>query len=428
MGHEERADATMQTTGAPTAPRQAGDTHGRAGNTARLAWSLWAIAVGCNVGAAAFHVASRTTLLGEPVVVALLSGISLLLLATTALIITLRRSENTVGWLLAVAVLGLAAQEFAAGYGHYALTHPDTLPGGRLVALLQPVGVVGLVALALAFLVFPTGHLPSPRWRPVAWALVAVGGLLFAAFVLTPGPLLTGVPASENPLGVAALRTVNLIDPLYTLFLGLVLLALISLLFRFRRARGDERQQLKWLPVGVALVLASFLIEDLGNPTLNALADLFAVGALSGAILVAILKYRLYDIDRILNRTLVYTVLTVLLGVVYAVGVFVLSRLLDPADGESELAVAASTLAVAALSQPLRRRVQAAVDRRFNRRRFDAAKTVETFSVRLRDEIDLDMLSAELLTVVDQTMQPTAVSLWLQPSAPRLSRAARATS
>jgi hypothetical protein len=362
------------------------------------------------------------------VVVALLSGISLLLLATTALIITLRRSENTVGWLLAVAVLGLAAQEFAAAYGHYALTHPDTLPGGRLVALLQPVGVVGLVALALAFLVFPTGHLPSPRWRPVAWALVAVGGLLFAAFVLTPGPLLTGVPASENPLGVAALRTVNLIDPLYTLFLGLVLLALISLLFRFRRARGDERQQLKWLPVGVALVLASFLIEDLGNPTLNALADLFAVGALSGAILVAILKYRLYDIDRILNRTLVYTVLTVLLGVVYAVGVFVLSRLLDPADGESELAVAASTLAVAALSQPLRRRVQAAVDRRFNRRRFDAAKTVETFSVRLRDEIDLDMLSAELLTVVDQTMQPTAVSLWLQPSAPRLSRAARATS
>jgi hypothetical protein len=199
------------------------------------------------------------------------------------------------------------------------------------------------------------------------------------------------------------------------------------LLVRFRRARGDERQQLKWLPVGVALVLASFLIEDLGNPTLNALADLFAVGALSGAILVAILKYRLYDIDRILNRTLVYTALTVLPGVVHAAGVFLLSRLLDPADGESELAVAASTLAVAALFQPLRRRVQAAVDRRFNRRRFDAAKTVETFSARPRDEIDLDMLSAELLTVVDQTMQPTAVSLWLQPSAPDQVRRQRTT-
>jgi hypothetical protein len=350
------------------------------------------------------------------VVVALLSGISLLLLATTALIITLRRPENSVGWLLAVAVLGLGAQEFAAGYGHYALTHPDTLPGGRLVALLQPVGVVGLVALALAFLVFPTGHLPSPRWLPVAWALLAVGVMLFAAFVLTPGPLLTGVPASENPLGVAALRTVNLIDPLYTLFLGLVLFALVSLLVRFRRSRGDERQQLKWLPVGVALVLASFLIEDVGNATLNALADVAAVAALSSAILVAILKYRLYDIDRILNRTLVYTTLTVLLGVVYAAGVFVLSRLLDPAGGESELAVAASTLAVAALFQPLRRRVQAAVDRRFNRRKYDAAKTVEAFSARLRDEVDLDVLAAELLVVADQTMQPTTMSLWLRPA------------
>jgi hypothetical protein len=266
-------------------------------------------------------------------------------------------------------------------------------------------------------LVFPTGHLPSRRWRPVAWALLAVGWLVFAALVLTPGPMLNGVPASQNPLGVAALRTVNLIDPLYMVLLGLVLLGLVSLLVRFRRARGDERQQLKWLPVGVALILASFLVEEVGNATVNALADLLAVAVLSGAILVAMLKYRLYDIDRILNRTLVYAALTGLLGAVYASGVFTFSRLLDPADGESELAVAASTLAVAALFQPLRRRVQAAVDRRFNRRRFDAAKTVETFSVRLRDELDLDMLSAELLTVVDQTMQPTAVSLWLQPSA-----------
>jgi hypothetical protein len=390
--------------------------HVNPGPASRLAWTLWALTVGFTVGDAAFHVANRTTLFGEPVVVALLTGVSLLLLATVALIITLRRPDNTVGWLLVLAVLGLGAQEFAEGYGHYALTHPDTVPGGRLVALLQPVGVVGLVALALVFMVFPTGHLPSHRWRPVAWAVLAVGCLLFAAFLLTPGPLLTGVPASENPIGVAALRNVNLIDPIYTVFLGLVLLGLVSLLVRFRHAQGDERQQLKWLPLGVALVVASFLIEDFGNATLNALADLVAVAALSGAILVAILKYRLYDIDRILNRTLVYAALTVLLGVVYAGAVFALSGLLDPANGESELAVAASTLAVAALFQPLRRRVQAAVDRRFNRRRFDAARMVQAFSVRLRDEIDLDMLTAELLTVVDQTMQPTAVSLWLQPS------------
>jgi hypothetical protein len=143
------------------------------------------------------------------------------------------------------------------------------------------------------------------------------------------------------------------------------------------------------------------------------------------AIGVAVLKYRLYDIDRVINRTLVYGLLTVLLGAVYAAGVFAAGRLLDPADGESELAVAASTLAVAALFQPARRRIQAVVDRRFNRRRYNAARTVEGFSGRLRDEIDLDTLSTELLAVVDQTMQPTAASLWLRPSAQTPSRTKR---
>jgi hypothetical protein len=143
------------------------------------------------------------------------------------------------------------------------------------------------------------------------------------------------------------------------------------------------------------------------------------------AIGVAVLKYRLYDIDRVINRTLVYGLLTVRLGAVSAAGVFAAGRLLDPADGESELAVAASTLAVAALFQPARRRIQAVVDRRFNRRRYNAARTVEGFSGRLRDEIDLDTLSTELLAVVDQTMQPTAASLWLRPSAQTPSRTKR---
>jgi len=194
-----------------------------------------------------------------------------------------------------------------------------------------------------------------------------------------------------------------------------VLLGLVSLLVRFRRARGDERQQLKWLPIGVALIVASFLIEDVGNATVNALADLLALAVLSGAILVAMLKYRLYDIDRILNRTLVYGLLTSLLIGVYAGLVFLLGRLLDPATGDSALAVAASTLAVAALFQPARRRVQALVDRRFNRRKYNAAKTIEGFSARLRDQVDLDTLATELLAVTDTTMQPTTVSLWLRP-------------
>jgi hypothetical protein len=405
----------METRRASAAPRRARGTHGRGDSSARLAWSLWAVTVNCTVGNAAFYVASRAGFFGEPLVVALLSEVSLALLASVALIITLRRPENAVGWLLAAAVLGLGVQQFAGNYSHYALTHPGTLPGGRLAALVQSVGVVALVALALVFLVFPTGHLPSRRWRPVAWALLAVGWLVFAALVLTPGPMLNGVPASQNPLGVTALRSVNLIDPLYLVLLGSVLLGLVSLLVRFRRARGDERQQLKWLPIGVALIVASFLIEDVGNATVNALADLLALAVLSGAILVAMLKYRLYDIDRILNRTLVYGLVTSLLIGVYAGLVFLLGRLLDPATGDSALAVAASTLAVAALFQPARRRVQAVVDRRFNRRKYNAAKTIEGFSARLRDQVDLDTLATELLAVTDKTMQPTTVSLWLRP-------------
>jgi hypothetical protein len=143
-----------------------------------------------------------------------------------------------------------------------------------------------------------------------------------------------------------------------------------------------------------------------------------SISLLPIAIGVAVLKYRLYDIDRVINRTLVYGLLTVLLGVVYTAGVFGLGRLLNPVSGESTLAVAASTLAVAALFQPARRRIQAVVDRRFNRRRYDAAKTIEAFSARLRDQIDLDTLAAELLGIVDQTTEPTRVSLWLRPSPP----------
>jgi hypothetical protein len=207
--------------------------------------------------------------------------------------------------------------------------------------------------------------------------------------------------------------------------------ALASLVVRLRRSRGRERQQLKWF-VYVALlgIVAIYLLFPLltvfidlpqgtGPPSgVLALLDPWVLAplALPITVAVAIVRHRLYDIDRVINRTLVYGLLTALLGSVYAAGVFVLGRLLDPAGGQSGLAVAASTLAVAALFQPARRRVQAAVDRRFNRARYDAARTVEAFSVRLRGHVDLDTLSAELLTVVDQTVQPTQASLWLRPT------------
>jgi hypothetical protein len=185
---------------------------------------------------------------------------------------------------------------------------------------------------------------------------------------------------------------------------------------RFQRSPGVERQQLKWFTYTGALVLltplGTLLVPDLGNlPFVVVIALPIAVG-------IAILRYRLYDIDRLINRTLVYGLLTVSLGLLYAGAVLLLGQLFGGVGGNPpSWAVAGVTLAVAALFQPARRRIQAAVDRRFNRRKYDAAKTVEAFGARLRDEVDLDTLSAELLTVVDQTMQPTQASLWLRPSA-----------
>jgi hypothetical protein len=204
-----------------------------------------------------------------------------------------------------------------------------------------------------------------------------------------------------------------------------VLAAAVSLLARFRRSKGQQRQQLKWLAYGGAF-LAAILVADLVSLDPPGLWDMvletLSFGALYLGVGMAVLRHRLYDIDRLINRTLTYGLLTALLAAVYTAGVFLLGRLLDPATGDSALAVAAATLAVAALFQPLRRRVQAVVDRRFNRARYDAARTVEAFSARLRDQLDLDSLAAELVAVVDETVQPTSASLWLRPSYRKLPR------
>jgi hypothetical protein len=190
------------------------------------------------------------------------------------------------------------------------------------------------------------------------------------------------------------------------------LAGLVSLALRWSRARGNEREQFKWVAFAAGLALVANIVLQIVQPPGLGLVGVVLVPV--GAA-VAILRYRLYDIDRIISRTLAYGLLTALLGLVYVAGVFVFGRLLNPGDEPSELAVAASTLTVAALFQPARRRVQAAVDRRFNRARYDAAKTVEAFSARLRDQIDLDTLTGELLAVVDQSVQPTRASLWLRP-------------
>jgi hypothetical protein len=349
--------------------------------------------------------------------------------ATLGLVIATRRPRHPVGWLLMGCGLTGSLQLVTGQYA--VLAGPAGLPG-RLQAMWTAsqfqITWVGLVLLLL--LLFPTGRLPSPRWRLVAWSVVAGVALSLVTQALKPRTL-SGVPGDTNPFAMPALEPVlRLLDVLGgTLVIVGLIGVLASLVVRLRRSRGRERQQIKWFVyvafLGIVAIYLLFplltILTDLplgtGPSGVLALLEPWVLAplALPITVAVAIVRHRLYDIDRVINRTLVYGLLTALMGSVYAAGVFVLGRLLDPADGQSELAVATSTLAVAALFQPARRRVQTAVDRRFNRARYDAARTVEAFSVRLRDEVDLDTLSAELLTIVDQTVQPTQASLWLRP-------------
>jgi hypothetical protein len=240
-----------------------------------------------------------------------------------------------------------------------------------------------------------------------------------ALAALSPSLQLPDEQIVPNPIGVTGAD----IDaaPLSTILSGLLLLllaaAIVSMVVRFRRSSGIERQQLKWFTYAGVLVLLAPLSNSLLPGLYN--APYLLVIALPISVGIAVLRYRLYDIDRVINRTLVYGLLTALLAGVYAAVVLVLGQVFGGVGGDPpSWAVAGATLAVAALFQPTRRRIQAVVDRRFNRRKYDAAKTVEAFSARLRDQLDLDTLSTELLQVADQTMQPTTASLWLRPTGP----------
>jgi hypothetical protein len=388
---------------------------------ARLAWSVWATTLALLAGAlvlAAANQGARPRLADD-----LGLAFAFLCFATVGAFIASRRHANAVGWICCAIGLTVALAVAPIEYGHYALAHPGSLPAAATVAwpaMWAFYPALGLMATFL-LLLFPTGQLPSRRWRLVAWAAGAtiIGMTLVAA--IAPVPPDDGLPT--NPLGIQQLARVwELTDSIGALLFGaLAVASAASLVVRFRHARGEERQQLKWFTFGTSGLVVLLAVQA-AAPTLGArvsnLVVAAALGAIPLAIGIAILRYRLYDIDRIINRTLVYGLLTVLLGAVYIAGVFGLGQLLNPVTGESALAVAASTLAVAALFQPARRRIQQAVDRRFNRRKYDAAETIDTFGARLRDQVDLDTVSTELLAVVDQTMQPTRVVLWLRPSPP----------
>jgi hypothetical protein len=386
---------------------------------ARLAWSLCAGCVVVGVGGVVvIRVFNGTVGLGSAPLLA-----SLLAFAVVGGLVASREPRNPVGWLLVAVAVCITVRFVAESYARYALiTAPGSLPGGLYAAWMQWIwfGVVAILAIFLP-LYFPTGRLLSPRWRLVLWLGIAYLSAAVISNALQPGPTewLAGVRPARNPVVYlpAAKPLVDVIG-----LAGLCLLpgiggAIAALVVRFRRSRGIERQQLKWFTYAAALAPLPFLVYEVVPGAFELLLALL-LPLVPISVGIAILRYRLYEIDRILNRTLVYGLLTAVLGLCYAVGSLVFILVVGVRTGPPSWLVAAATLAAAAVFRPARRRIQAVVDRRFNRRRYNAAKTIQAFSGRLRDQIDLDTLSTEVLAVVDQTMEPTRVSLWLRPSPP----------
>ncbi|HEV3477110.1 MAG TPA: hypothetical protein VG127_06490 [Rubrobacteraceae bacterium] len=335
-------------------------------------------------------------------------------------IIASRLPGHPIGWICCAIGLIAAVDHFGGEYSVYALlAQPDPLPGGMAMLWLQDwlwMLFIGLIVFLL--LLFPTGRLPSSSWRPFAWGSVVV--ILVAVILTASMPL----PSSVDEIQSYFEEPPSPIQ-LSVLLLGLV--AAASVVIGRRNARGVERQQIKWLlyaaPIwffGSVLKIAVFYFALVEGPWGLLVGYLLvAVGGLGGpiAIGVAILRYRLYEIDTLINRTLVYGALTAALVAVYVGSVVALQGLLRAlTGGESQLAIVASTLAVAAMFTPLRRGIQAFIDRRFYRRKYDATKTLEAFAAKLRDETDLDSLNAELVGAVRETMHPAHVSLWLRPA------------
>jgi hypothetical protein len=391
-----------------------------------VAWALWILAVLGLAANARFDQLLRQAgrpelaqLQGEGVAV-ILSALSA---ATAGAVLASRRPRHLVGWLLlAFGLVPQALSGAAEGYARYGfLARPGTLPWAeQLATLASATFVPGLSLIAFILLLTPTGSLPSVRWRWFAWAAAGLPVVFLAAWLLAvPQPDPESPLASvRNPFAIPGLAGAGMVvagvaSPVVALTMAV---AAASLWQRFRRSRGSERQQLRWLALAAALAPPVVLATAAAIATDNLILAGWTIGLylalLPLAIAAAIARYRLYDLDRIVSRTLAYGLLTLLLGAGYAGVVLGLGRLLP---GSSSLAVAAATLAMAAVFQPARRRIHRAVDRRFNRRRYDAARTIEAFSARLRDEVDLDTLTVELLAVVDHTMQPTQTSLWLRP-------------
>jgi len=389
-------------------------------NASWLAWSLWAFTV----------LAAALTLFfvpfNEPSAFRNTVPISALILAfsTVGALVASRRPGHAIGWLFCSGALAWILGELALEYAVYALiTAPGALPAGAWATWFGEWarGTGWFLIVSFLLLLFPNGRLPSPRCRPVLWGAVGFVALFTLGSWLSPLSNDLRLAFVRNPLGLALGLGVLLTEVVYLTFPLLILASGAAAISRFRASRGDERQQLKWFAyaVGVMVVLfvSWFSLALAGIVTPDSLLWTVPLLGLPVAVGIAILRHRLYDIDAVINKTLVYGALSASLVLVYFGAVVVLQRALAFLTGEgSQLAVVASTLAIAALFNPVRKSVQVFVDRRFYRQKYDARKTLAAFSATLRDETDLDRLEPELLTVVHETLRPEHASLWLRPS------------
>ena len=399
--------------------------------TRRLAFASWVVCVVASLAALVFLAmgVGRSTP-GDEFVIGGWGGLAFVFAAlafgTVGALVSSRLPDNRVGWVFCVIGVAVAVGNLAYQYADHALYVSAGLPAGELAAWSQNLTIppcFGLIAVAL--MLFPDGHLPSSRWRPAA--LIALTGSAFESvgYAMRPGRLDAPFETVVNPAGVdGAFGPFNVISSIGWPFMGLgLVLAAAAMRRRLKRATGLERQQLKWVAFAAAVagvliaadIISFFAASDEADLNLLRTVTLgIAFSVIPVAAGIAILRYRLYDIDVVINRTIVYGALTATLAAVYLGSVLLLQLLFAQFTQGSGLAVAASTLAAAALVRPARARIQGIVDRRFFRRKYDATQTLERFGARLRDEVDLETLKSDLRSAVSETMQPAHVTLWLR--------------